>query len=127
MEIIMSEFTTEQKLQLVQQVRSRYRQDRCDMFSREQILYGKSEMPLREEYAEESFGNSPGERRKSSSLRLRLMFAACLLGTVVFMDVKKIEIGGITADKIFRVISADYEAVLEKWALELSDTFVQKP
>lgn len=115
----MSEFTTEQKLRLVQQLRSRYHQNRCDMSSREQILYGKSEEP--------SVGGYPEETRQSSSLRLRLLLAALLLGTVVFMDMKKIEIGGITADKIYRVISADYGAMMEKWAFELSEALVQKP
>ena len=38
----MSNVTTEQKLQLVQQVRSRYHEDQYDMSNRERLLYGRS-------------------------------------------------------------------------------------
>ena len=39
----MSEITTEQRLQLVQQIRERYRNNKYDMKCREQILYGNQD------------------------------------------------------------------------------------
>ena len=41
----MSNVSTEQRLRLVQQVRSRYNENRYDMYNRERILYGRASYP----------------------------------------------------------------------------------
>ena len=38
----MSDFSVEQKLELVQQVRSQYYRNQSDLMNREQILYGRT-------------------------------------------------------------------------------------
>ena len=117
----MSDATMEQKLRLVQQVRSRYQEDQYDLSNRERILYGRTSIsPERaagygsyyDDYYPE--GALPGEG--ASSFRLRLFLAMFLVMLVIVMDVNGIAVAGITTEKIYQVISADYEEVLETWA-----------
>ena len=60
----------------------------------------------------------PGEG--ASSFRLRLFLAMFLVMLVIVMDVNGIAVAGITAEKIYEVISADYEEVLETWVEAIS-------
>ncbi len=121
----MSDGTMEQKLRLVQQVRSRYQEDQYDLSKREQILYGRTSMdPERMGYGpyyEKPYGERdmpvPGE---VSSFRLRLFLAMFLVMAVIVMDTNDIEVAGITTEKIYEVISADYEDVLETWVEAIS-------
>lgn len=109
--------TTEQKLRLVQQVRSRYNEDRYDMYNRERILYGRANPPDLEMPEEPGAANPPSG---FSSFRFRLLLAALLFAAVIAMDINGIEVGGITSDKILEVISTDYEEKIDEWAAALS-------
>lgn len=114
----MSEINREQKLQLVQQVRSRYHENQYDMSNRERILYGKPNLPLydrtgssdRYEMEQDYFGDKP-----FSLFRLRLIAAFLLLAAVIIMDRNNLNLAGITAEKIYEVISADYEDKIEEF------------
>lgn len=121
----MSEATTEQKLRLVQQVRSRYQEDLYDLSKRERILYGRTSIgPDKMNYGsyyDDPYGEGdmpvPGE---VSSFRLRLFLAIFLVMAVIVMDINDIAVAGITTEKIYQVISADYEETLEAWVEAIS-------
>lgn len=112
----MKNVSSEQKLQLIQQIRSRYNEDRYDLRDRERILYGRESVrPWEEE------GTDPEqEQRPQSTLRLRILLAVLLFAAVVMMDSNKTSLGGLTAEKIYQIISADYEEKLEAWVETLS-------
>lgn len=99
----MSEISTEQKLQLIQQVRSQYQENKCSLSSREQILYGNRE-----------------EKQLHSTFGLRFLAALFLCAAVIFMEQNQTEIAGITAEQVYQAISADFEEEIEKLAETLS-------
>lgn len=117
----MSDFTMDKKLQLVQQVRSRYNENLYDMSNRERILYGKTTLPPETEYWN---GVRPAgaDEIPVSSFKLRLLLALVLFCVVVFMDRSQTAIGGITSEKLYRVISADYEEKIEDWVEAMSNS-----
>lgn len=114
----------EQKLRLVQQVRSRYQENQYDMSNRERILYGKSSLdyPAEAGYAYgEPYGDAlPPQEAPLTFFKFRMWIALFLVTAVIVMDRNHTEIAGITAEKIFEVISADYEEVIETWAEALT-------
>lgn len=114
----MSDITTEQKLQLVQQIRSRYKENRYDIHRREHILYGKP-FPV---YGEsEDYPGEPTERNPaSSSLKGRLLVAVMLFIGLVVLQENQMKIAGITSEKIYEMISADYETEIDKWIESIS-------
>lgn len=114
----MSDFTTEQKLQLVQQIRSRYKENRYDIHRREHILYGKT-FPVygeSEDYPEDPNGRSPA----SASLKGRMLVAVMLFIGLVVLQENQMKIAGITSEKIYEMISADYEMEIEAWIASFS-------
>ena len=109
----MSDVSTEKRLRLLKQIRSRYNEDQLDMTNRERILYGRSSRPI--ERYEDPLEDGELPDGQFSFFRLRLIVAAMLVGLVILMDMKDVSLAGITADKIFQAISADYEEKLEQW------------
>lgn len=122
----MNRTTTEQKLQLIQQIRSRYRENRHDMYNREQILYGRSSYPPDDSVFPEDGGEITEPEVPFSGFRLRLFLAALLFVALVVMDVNKLQIAGITSDRIMEVISVDYESRLEQWMETFSGGAAEK-
>ncbi|MCI8694351.1 MAG: hypothetical protein HFH91_16865 [Lachnospiraceae bacterium] len=120
----MSETTMEQKLQLVKQVRSRYHENQYDLSNRERILYGRTSASLqRAGYLspyEERYGDyALPEGQPFTFFKLRLWLALFLVTAVILLDLNGAEVAGITSQKIFEVISADYEEVIETWVENL--------
>ncbi len=111
----MKDVTSEQKLQLLQQIRSRYNEDRYDMRDRERILYGRESVRPWEED-----GMDPEQERPQSTFRLRILLAVLLFAAVVMIDSNGTSLGGLTAEKIYQIISADYEDKIEEWVETLS-------
>lgn len=114
----MRDVTTEQRLRLVQQVRSRYQENQYDLSNRERILYGKS-------FVREAPENLPQENpdidpKPISSFKLRLIIAVLLGAAVIFMDRNDIKIAGITSEQVYQAISADFEENIEKMAAAMS-------
>lgn len=120
----MSDTTIEQKLQLVRQVRSRYHENQYDLSNRERILYGRSSViPERESYAspyDEDYDGMLPEGRPLSFMKIRLWIALFLVAAVIVMDRNGMSVAGITSEKIFELISADYEEIIASWAETLS-------
>ncbi len=114
----MHDVTTEQRLRLVQQVRSRYHENQCDLSNRERILYGKSfarEVP--ESFQQDTPDTDP---KPVSSFKLRLMIAILLGAAVISMDRNNAKIAGITSEQIYQAISADFEEHIEKMVAAMS-------
>ncbi len=120
----MSDVTTEKKLQLVQQVRSRYHEDQYDMSNRERLLYGKTSVtPEKLGYTayDEPYGKgTPSDGEPFTFFKLRLWIALFLAVAVIVMDTNQMNVAGITAEKIFQAISADYEEAIEAWVETIS-------
>ncbi len=123
----MSDFTTmEKKLQLVQQVRSRYNENQYDMSNRERLLYGRTSAAGKPDYNQSLYYDEnvlpDSEGDSVSSFKLRFFIALVLFGIVVFMDRSHVAIGGITSEKLYGMISADYEEKIEDWVEALSNS-----
>ena len=123
----MSDFTTmEKKQQLVQQVRSRYNENQYDMSNRERLLYGRTSAAGKPDYNQSLYydenvlPDSDGD--SVSSFKLRFFIALVLFGIVVFMDRSHVAIGGISSEKLYGMISADYEEKIEDWVEALSNS-----
>lgn len=110
----------DRKLQLVQQIRSRYHENQYDMSNIERILYGRTSVFNRPDYDEDTLPDS--EDGSLSSFKLRFFIALMLFGIVVFMDRSHTAIGGITSEKLYGMISADYEEKIEDWVEAMSDS-----
>lgn len=109
-----SKIDTEKRLQLLKQVRSRYNEDQRDLTKRELILYGRSSRSVSDNLNSEQELSSDAEY--VSFFRLRLVLAILAFAAVVFIDMNGIKMAGITAEKIFEAISADYEEMLDSWS-----------
>lgn len=110
----------DRKLQLVQQVRSRYHENQYDMSNRERILYGRTSVFSNPDYDENALPDS--DDGSLSSFKLRFFIALVLFGVIVFMDRSHISIGGITSEKLYGMISADYEEKIEDWVEAMSNS-----
>lgn len=121
----MNRTSAEQKLQLIRQIRSRYREDRNDMYNRERILYGRSDPPDDSMFSEDE-GEFTAPEAPVSGFRLRLLLAALLFAALVAMDVNEIQIAGITTDTILEVISVDYESRIDQWMETFSGSVAEK-
>lgn len=113
----MSDVSTEKRLRLLKQIRSRYIENQYDLSNREKILYGRSSRSVDGLETPKEEGMEP---ENPVFFRLRLALAAGLLGLVIFMDVNGISVAGITAERIFQAISADFEEAIEAWATDVS-------
>lgn len=116
----MSDTTMEQKLQLVQQVRSRYNENQYDMYNRERILCGESL------HRSNRLGDDIEKTEmigRVSFFKVRFLFALLFFLTIVVMDTNNIKVAGITVERIYQVISADYEEKLEVWMETLADSY----
>lgn len=114
----MRDVTTEQRLRLVQQVRSRYQENQYDLSNRERILYGKSFVREAPENPQQE--NPDIDPKPISSFKLRLIIAVLLGAAVIFMDRNDIKIAGITSEQVYQAISADFEENIEKMAAAMS-------
>lgn len=115
----MNDISMEKRLELVKQVRSQHQRNQCDMFSREQILYGRTSMTGEEGHFQES-AEYHQEDSPRSFLKLRIFLALVLAAGAVFLKENEIEIAGITMEEVFQAISADYYHDITELAAALS-------
>ena len=101
--------TTEQKLQLIRQIRSRYQENQCDMDNRERILGGY-------EAPQEPVG---GLRH----FKLRFLLALLLFLAVVAMDMTGARVAGVTTEQLYQFIAADYEEKVDRWIETLAQAY----
>ena len=102
MGIGMNEASTEQKLELIHQIRAQYNRDQCDMNHREQILYGSS------------YPTSSGEAAPiNSTFKLRLFLAGLLLVLLIVLDMTGNTFAGIETQKIFAALAENFEEKID--------------
>lgn len=97
----MSDISVDQKLRLIEQVRSQYHRDQYDLLHREQILYGR-------------MSAGPTEQPLRGSFRIRLGAAILLFVLIILLDQKDGNILGFTASRIFETIESDYMIQMEE-------------
>lgn len=96
----MSDISVDQKLRLIEQVRSQYHRDQYDLLHREQILYGRTASAAPDEPLRGSF-------------RIRLAAAVLLFILIVLLDQRDGNILGVTASRVFQSIENDCLIQLE--------------
>lgn len=108
----MNHISTEQKMELVHQVRSKYNRDQYDLSNRERILYGRSTARPQNDYHESLSGyepyGDPDQEAPVSTFRLRLLLALIVGIGIILLDGYGIKLGGISTDQIFEAIAEDY-------------------
>lgn len=97
----MSDISVDQKLKLIEQVRSQYHRDQYDLLHREQILYGRT-------------ASDPSDEPMRGSFRIRLAAAVLLFVLIVLFDQKDGNILGITTSQVFQSIENDYFLQMEE-------------
>lgn len=109
----MSDFSTQQKLQLARQVRERYQQDRQDLGQREQLLYGRTLSYFEEDpvYGEmPGYGGQPTDGSgtgKTGTLGLRILLAAILVCLLSLVGHRGDTLFGLTSGQISDYIRWD--------------------
>ena len=125
----MEHITTEQKLELVKQIRSKYNENISDIGQRERVLYGRSS------YCDKSTSAmTRGDRSRyydetdfelsSEGVafgRIRFLIAVILLLGAIVLDVSEKKILGIGMDEVFTAISQDYEEEIAVWVNEVKE------
>ncbi len=112
--------TTEQKLELVQQIRNKYNQDQFDLGHREEILYGKTIAKDKEYYEpkQETYElNASG-----AGFRIRLFVAFLLFVLIILFDITGKSLFGMNTPQIFQAIEANYENRIDSWVEAMSNT-----
>lgn len=117
----MRKFSVDQKLKLVEQIRSRYNRNQYDLSTRERILYGKTSeknyfYPNKEHSGKEwSPEGLPDDVPIFSTFQLRMLVALLLAIGVILLDRSGGSIAGLSTGQIFDAISASYEDDLDAW------------
>jgi len=96
----MSDFSTEQKLQLVQQIRSQHSRNKYDMQNRERILYS---YPMK--YTAK---DCSAEGKEISSLKIRVIVTVILVMLVIGLDVLNVKPMGLDMEKVFQMMGENY-------------------
>ncbi len=110
----MSDFSTQQRLQLKRQVRERYWQDRQDLGQREQLLYGRPLSYFGEEPSPDyddgadwsGMGDNPGG--SGGTLGLRILLAAILVCLLALADHRGDTLFGMNSSQIMEYLRYDY-------------------
>lgn len=112
----MSDTTMEQKLALIQQVRSSHDRNQFDLTNREKILYGKtsSRRYLQNGFYDTPYKN-PDEAEDTSMVffKLRFMIAAILVAAIILLDLRGGSFAGITTGEMFDAIARDYTSEID--------------
>ncbi len=132
----MSDISMEQKLELVNQIRSQYHRNQSDLMNREQILYGRSSArdveyrtthsdyrnysDYREhrdfmEYSGAKAGTDEEGILSDNTFKIRLALAGVLFLIVVMFDKTGKSLAGISTNQVFQAIATDYGANMEEW------------
>ncbi len=119
----MSDIPVEKKLELVHQIRSRYRSDQSDLVNREQILYGRSmsqgAVNLNDySYSKEASGEKEGVFR-DNTFKIRLAIAGILVLLIILFDRSGKTFAGISTEQLFQAIETDYGTMIQIYVEKL--------
>lgn len=118
----MEKVTLDQKLELLEQIRSRYHENCRDLRNREQILYGKHS--AYEEYEDGTNGIDNDQEVTFSTLGFRILISVGLFLLIIFCDMSGKRFLGISAQECFSVIEKDYKSSITAWVDAASDTTI---
>ena len=124
----MGDIPVEKKLELVHQVRTQYQKNQYDLMNRENLLYGRTSRPLdshRELPGQENQYNVSGNSEsllRDGTVKIRYAIAAVLVLIVILMDQSGKGFAGISMERIFQTIEADYGDVLAAWVEGKAET-----
>ncbi len=124
----MENISTEQKLELVKQIRSKYSENIADMSHRERVLYGRtsysgktdsisSSVVDRSWYYDEPISEDAVEG--FSLGRVRFLIAIILVVGVITLDSSGKSLMGVSMDKVFNAIAQDYEQEIAAWVSDV--------
>lgn len=120
-------FGIEKKLELMQQVRSRYDRDQNDMIRREMLLYGKTGNTrtmgtdpygdqIENPFMSQMQQTSPAqEEQPFSTFTLRILLSAGLFLLLIICDISGKNFFGLPPAECFQAISKDYESSITQW------------
>lgn len=114
----MSEVNSEQKIQLVQQIRTQYEKNQCDIKNRKQLMFGNGyDMTM------QNAGMIPQENSsaKSESLKCRCAIAALLFIFTIIFDLIGAHPFGVSMEQVFTAIATDYQKNMTEFAKTMSD------
>lgn len=125
----MESISTEQKLELVKQIRSKYNENLSDLSQRERILYGRTSSYGQGDVGGYSVDRSwyyddyrEGEDVQSFSFgKVRFLIAVILVAGVVTLDLSGKSLMGIPMNRVFAVIAQDYEDEIAAWVTDVTN------
>ncbi len=107
----MANISVEQKLTMLNQLRSRYDNNQADLMRREQILYGRTS-PVQSADFNNNRSIEEGVSADSFPVRgyfrLRLLIAAILAVLLILSDQKGKDFLGVSTSRIYKLIEEDY-------------------
>ena len=124
----MGDFSVEQKLQLIRQVRSQHDRDRLDLMNRERILFGKTgeygDIHTNKELVSthentEMLSNTQAGSLKSTLFKIRLLSAIVLAVFLILLDQKNGLFFGIDTSQVFSILASDYYQQMEEYLSRL--------
>lgn len=121
----MANISVEQKLTMLNQLRSRYDNNQADLMRREQILYGRTS-PVSS--ADAGIGWSSENEVFADTLpvrgtfRLRLLIAAILAVLLILYDQKGKDFLGVSTSQIYTMIEEDYMTQMEEILNDTKET-----
>lgn len=134
----MSEFSVDQKLMLIRQVRNQHNRDRMDLMNRERILFGRTgqyrDLDLPEQstggYGNASYGSEYNYNQENEAdcqttdqsnplkralFKIRLMAALILAVLLILLDQQNSTFLGVSTNEIFTMIEKDYYTQVEEY------------
>lgn len=124
----MDNISTEQKLELVKQIRSKYNENITDMSHRERVLYGRTSYSGKPDVISSSsvdrswYYDEPADEDSMEHFgfgRVRLLIAIILLTGVISLDLSEKSLMGVSMDKVFTAISQDYQQEIAAWVSDV--------
>ncbi len=114
----MGNISSEQKLTMLNQLRSQYSQNQSDLMHREQILYGRTSVHAITENRESVGGDSNSVSTRipiKRSFQMRLLLAVILAVALILCDQQEKEFLGVSTTQICNMISKDHiTEIMEK-------------
>ena len=113
----MAHISVEQKLTMLNQVRSRYDNNQADLMRREQILYGRTSPVQSADFSNRwsiEEGVTADTLPVQGTFRLRLLVAAILAVLLILSDQRGREFLGVSTSQIYTMIEEDYMSQMEE-------------
>ena len=128
------EISAEQKLELIRQIRSQYRQNQNDLMHRESILYDKPmasvtnierTLPLHDDSSDTYYASYQASKKgfqREGTLKIRFVLAVLLTASVILFHKSHFSPAGINMEQVFATLEQDYEDIILSWSSSLIKT-----